>query len=269
MTGRLENKVALITGTAAGQGRAAALLFAREGAVVIGCDLNAAANEQTVRLVTEAGGRMVGMGPVDLGDPVQAEAWVQEAAAVEGRIDVVYNNAGAGRHDFIENLTAEDWRFTMRNEVDIPFYVTRFAWPFLKRNGGVIISTASIAGHKGLPGLIPHCTGKGAILAMSRAFAAEGAEYGIRAVTISPGPIELPESPTTAEYGVASADATALKRRGTVDEIANAALYLASDEASFMTACDLLIDGGKAGVAHQAVPPPGEGPRYLTPPVTA
>jgi NAD(P)-dependent dehydrogenase (short-subunit alcohol dehydrogenase family) len=104
---------------------------------------------------------------------------------------------------------------------------------------------------------------------MSRAFAAEGAQYGIRAVTISPGPIQLPETPTTDAYGMESADATALKRRGTVDEIAHAALYLASDEASFMTACDLLIDGGKGGVAQQAVPPPGEGPRYLTPAATA
>jgi NAD(P)-dependent dehydrogenase (short-subunit alcohol dehydrogenase family) len=254
MTGRLAGKVALITGTGAGQGRAAALLFAREGAVVIGCDLNAAANEETVRRITEAGGRMVGMGPVDLGDPAQAKAWVEQAAAVEGRIDVVYNNAGAARNNFMDELTVEDWQFTMRNEVDIPFYVTRFAWPFLKRNGGVIISTASVAGHAGLPRLVTHCTGKGAILAMSRAFAAEGAPYNIRAVTMSPGPIELPEKPTSEEYGRELGNATALKRRGTVDEVAALALYLASDEASYLTACDVPIDGGKGGIRKQPSP---------------
>jgi meso-butanediol dehydrogenase/(S,S)-butanediol dehydrogenase/diacetyl reductase len=90
---RLEGKVALITGTGGGQGRAAALRFTAEGASVVGCDVNEASNKETVELVVSAGGTMSGMGPVDLGDSAQATNWVSEAAAVHGRVDILYNNA--------------------------------------------------------------------------------------------------------------------------------------------------------------------------------
>ena len=249
MSGRLHNKVTLITGTAGGQGRAAALRFAAEGALLVGCDVKAEANAETVRMVETAGGKMVGMAPVDLGDPDQARAWVEEAAGIYGRIDVLYNNAGIPHNASVEETSIEDWHFTIRNEVDLVFYVTKYAWPFLTRSGGVIISTASVAGHTPLSGLVSHCTAKGAVLAMSRAFAAEGAPYGIRAVTISPGPIVSPGTeayfadPKAAEH---SANSTLLKRLGQVDEIASVAVFLASDESSYMTGCDVVVDGGRA-----------------------
>ncbi len=254
MTGRLEGKVALITGTGGGQGRSAALKFTAEGARVVGCDVLVEENEETVRQVLAAGGEMVGMAPVDLGDPEQAKAWVDEAAAAFGKVDVLYNNAGIGRHKPIEELTIDDWRFTMRNEVDLVFWVTKFAWPYLKESKGIIISTASIAGHVGIANLVPHCTGKGAVLSMSRAFAAEGAPFGIRSVSISPGPIASPVSAeimADPERAAAWAQSTILKRVGTVDEVAAAAIYLASDDASFLTGCDLAIDGGKQGTREQ------------------
>lgn len=251
MSGRLENKVAVITGTGGGQGRAAALHFAREGALVVGCDVKVDGNEETVRLVHAAGGQMVGMAPVDLGDPEQAKAWVDEAANVYGRIDIVYNNAGMPRNAPVEEISIEDWHFTMRNEVDLVFFVTKFAWPYLKKNGGVVISTASVAGHVGLQGIVPHCTGKGAVLAMSRAFAAEGVAYGIRCVSISPGPIGHPETPQPPEFAKALGDATPMQRQGQPDEVAAAAVYLASDEAAYVTGCDLAIDGGKGGTRYQ------------------
>lgn len=256
MAGRLAGKVALITGTGGGQGRAAARLFAREGARVVGCDVNEDGSEETVRLVKSDGGDMVAMAPVDLGDPDQARQWVDEAASIHGRIDVLYNNAGSCRDAPIEEIAVEDWRFTCRNEIDVVFFTTKFAWPYLKRNGGVVISTASVAAHAGLSGLVAHCTGKGAILAMSRVFAAEGVQYGIRAISISPGPVARPERPQPPEYVKASGDATPMKRQATVDEIASLALFLASDDSAYMTGCDVPIDGGKGGIRYQP-PQPG------------
>ena len=97
MNGRLDGKVSLITGTASGMGRAAALKFAQEGALVIGCDVNVDGNIETVQMVEQAGYSMTGMAPVDLSDPDAAKAWVDESAAIHGRIDVVFNNASAPR----------------------------------------------------------------------------------------------------------------------------------------------------------------------------
>src|SRR5262249_55735729 len=143
--GRLDGKVALITGTASGQGRAAALLFAREGAKVAGCDMNAAAAEETVRLVQAEGGEMWSKAPVDLGDEEQSKAWVDEAAERYGGIDILYNNAGANTVGPFAVTPVEDYRFTLRNEVDTIYFVTRAAWRHLvSRGGGSIINTASV-----------------------------------------------------------------------------------------------------------------------------
>src|SRR5271163_4194950 len=127
MTIRLDGKVVLITGTGGGQGRAAALEFAAAGAHVIGCDIDGATNQGTVELVKKAGYAMVGIHPVDLGDPTDARRWVEEAAAVHGRIDVVYNNASVARFAPFEEFPIADWSFTIRNELDLVFYVSRFA----------------------------------------------------------------------------------------------------------------------------------------------
>jgi meso-butanediol dehydrogenase/(S,S)-butanediol dehydrogenase/diacetyl reductase len=247
VTPRLENKVALITGTGNGQGRAAALLFAREGARVVGCDVNGEGNEETVRRVVAAGGEMTGMAPVDASDPDQARAWVEEAARLHGRIDVLYNNAGSVRDRSIGSLGVEDWRYTMKNEIDIVFFPTQAAWPYLKESRGVVISTASVAGHVGMAGAVAHCTSKGAVLAMSRALAAEGAPYGIRSFSISPGPIAVEGSEwyfSDSDTYARSTARTLAGRRGRPEEVAEVALFLASDATSYMTGADLPVEGG-------------------------
>src|SRR5262245_20330504 len=124
---KLEGKVALITGTAGGMGRASAVLFAREGAKVVGCDLKVPEAEETVRLVTDAGGEMISMAPVDLGEESAARAWVDEAVAAYGGIDIVFNNASSARVGPFVELTSEDWHYSIRNELDLLYYVTAAA----------------------------------------------------------------------------------------------------------------------------------------------
>lgn len=143
----LDRKIALITGTAGGQGRVACSIFTREGAKVIGCDIREQENEETVRNVREAGGEMTGFAPVNLTDPEQVERFVAAAADAYGGIDIVYNNAGAARFGPIAEMPVEDWRATIAGELDSTYLVTRYAWPYLvARGGGVVINVASTAG---------------------------------------------------------------------------------------------------------------------------
>jgi meso-butanediol dehydrogenase / (S,S)-butanediol dehydrogenase / diacetyl reductase len=254
MSNRLEGKVALITGTGGGQGEAAALRFAQEGALIVGCDVNDDGNRATVAAVEAAGGTMTGMSPVDLGDPEQARRWVEEAAAIHGRIDIVYNNASAPRYVPIADMTVEDWQFAIRNELDLVFYVTKFAWPYLIRQGGVIINTASVSAHIATPdiGFLSHCAAKGGVLAMTKVLAADGAKHGIRAVSISPGPIKTPGA-IKEYFHIPGAEEAVISqllvdRVGLSEDIAALAVFVASDEAGFITGSDILVDGGLTAV---------------------
>lgn len=246
---RLEGKVALITGTAGGQGRAAALLFAREGARVFGCDVKVNETLETVRMVRDAGGLMDALAPVDLSDDPQVRDWMTRAIELHGRIDILYNNASKPAFAPLSELTNDMWSETLRHELDLVFFASRAAWPHLiAGGGGVIINTASVAGHLAIAdNHTAHAAAKGGVLAMTRQLAAEGAPHNIRAVSISPGPILTPALAlvaSTTEQQDALASTTLLKRLGTPEDIAYLALYLASDEASWVTGTDVIIDGG-------------------------
>ncbi|MCW2608246.1 MAG: putative short chain dehydrogenase [Frankiales bacterium] len=247
MAGRFDGKVVVITGTGGGQGRAAAVAFAVEGAKVVGCDVKEEGNAETVQLVEAAGGSMTGMAPVDLGDPVEAQRWVDAAYAAYGRIDVLYNNASACRFGGIAALSVEDWQFTMRNEIDLVFYVTKAAWPYLSERGGVVLNTASVAGHGASDNGIAHSTTKAAVIAMTHCLADAGGPLGIRAVSLSPGPVETPGTKDIfAMPGMTDAMLAPLKvkRLGQPEDVVRAALFFASDDASWITGADLLVDGG-------------------------
>lgn len=247
--GRLEGKVALISGTGGGQGEEAALRFAAEGAVVVGCDTNADAERETEAAVRAAGGIMTGTGPVDLGDPEAAREWVEGAAATHGRIDIVYNNASAARFGSVADMPVDDWHYTLRNELDLVFFTTKFAWPHLAVRGGVIINVASVAGWGGNAhaGLVAHSTTKAGVVAMTRQMALEGAPLGIRAVSISPGFILTPgtvkalENPAVMQSVVGKIP---LGRPGQPAEVVELALFLASDAGAYITGSDHLVDGG-------------------------
>ena len=178
--GRLQGKIALITGTANGQGRAAALAFAREGAKIVGCDLKAEWAEETVELVRRAGGEMVSMQPVNLDDEAQVKAWIDFAVKTYGDFDILYNNAAGVRGGTIESMTREDWDFNMANEVTILFLAIKHALPVFKRKGkGVILNTGSIAGMVGAgtpgnsPGGLVHNVAKAAVIRMTVSLAVE------------------------------------------------------------------------------------------------
>jgi NAD(P)-dependent dehydrogenase (short-subunit alcohol dehydrogenase family) len=249
MAGRLEGKVCVITGTGGSMGRAAALLFAREGARVVGCDINPVADRATVEQVVAAGGAMVSQDPCDLTDPLQCQGLVDFAVATFGRIDVLFNNAAIAYFNWIEDVSDAEWRATGSGEVDLVFYLTRAAWPHLKDSRGVIVNTASASAwttHTNL-GALAHSTAKAGVVAMTRHMAMEGRAFGMRANSISPGVIvteqtrEQLENKEWADYMLGR---TLLNRFGEPAEIAQVALFLASDESSYVTGADIAADGG-------------------------
>jgi meso-butanediol dehydrogenase / (S,S)-butanediol dehydrogenase / diacetyl reductase len=254
--GKLDGKVALISGTARGMGRAAALEFAAQGAAVFGCDLDAAASVETVELVAKAGGRMMALAPVDLASAEGARAWVDAAVAEFGGVDILYNNASALRNGPLMELSDDEWHFTIKNELDIVWYSVRAAWPELvKRGGGSIVNVASIAARLGarFVGQVPHGSAKGGVLAMTKHLCAAGGALGIRANAILPGLIYTPETarfiddPDGPLPGILAK--IPLGRYGHADEVAKLAAFLASDDAAFITGAEIAIDGGDGSVA--------------------
>jgi NAD(P)-dependent dehydrogenase (short-subunit alcohol dehydrogenase family) len=251
MAGRLAGKVALITGTGGGQGRAAALLFAQEGASVIGCDVKTEGAAETVAMVKAAGGRMESLAPLDLTDEAAVVRWIAFAVETFGGIDIVYNNASAPRFGPIDALSLEDWNYTLANEITLIFLVVKHAAPHLRaRGGGAIVNTAStvaLEGAKAAPGGAAHAAAKGAVVALSNHLVGELARDRIRVNTITPGVIDTPAiaaSTAIPEVRDSMTAGLAIRRMGRPEEIAHAALYLASDEAAFVTGANIIVDGG-------------------------
>lgn len=255
MTGpRLAGKVAVITGTGSGQGRAAALLFAAEGATVVGCDRNGDRDAETAAMVKAAGGTMTST-VLDLTDENEVTAWAAETVAVHGRVDVLYANAAATTFGPVETVSLEDWHFALTYELDVVFLPVKHFWAALGASGsGAIVLVGSTAGVTGSTTNLraAHTVTKGGVVALTKQLAAEGAPHGIRVNCVSPGMIRTPAT----ERHLLAPDhpmntiwkSIPLRRIGTPEEVVRCALFLASAEASYVTGANLMVDGGWSAV---------------------
>jgi NAD(P)-dependent dehydrogenase (short-subunit alcohol dehydrogenase family) len=230
-------------------GRATALTFAGEGASIVGCDVAVGPAQETDALVLASGAQMISMQPCHLADPAECTALVDLALRTFGRIDVLFNLAAASYFNKLEDVTDQEWDNARRNEVDLVFYLTRAAWPYLKTSHGVIVNMASLnasLSFKILPSLA-HTTNKAGIIGMTRQLAVEGREHGIRANSISPGLIESNATRQQLNDPVWANEMlgkTLLGRLGRPEEVAKVALFLASDDSSYVTGVDIVVDGG-------------------------
>src|SRR6184192_1548749 len=248
---RLQAKTALITGGASGIGRATALLFAREGAAVAIADLNKTAGNSLVDEVRNNGGRAL-FTPVDVSRAADCHRIVEHAAHEFGAIHVLFNNAGIIRRATVTELSEEDWDRVMDVNVKSMFLMSRAVIPIMtKAGGGSIINMASGWGLSAGPKAAVYCASKGAVVLLTKAMAVDHGPQNIRVNCICPGDVLTPMLPADAklrelkwEEYLAGCSNRPLGRIGTVDEIAQAALFLASDDSSFMTGDTLVVDGG-------------------------
>ena len=256
MTGRVDGKIALISGAGTGVGRACMVLFGREGASVVGCSRTQANLDETLRLTKESGGDGFVVAH-DLARPEGTEALIQAAMDAYGRIDILVNCASVG-YSWLEqspdsmgdvvNTTPEKWQEVMAINLDSYFYLCRGVVPIMqKQGGGAIVNVASISGFQGLPVAHTYTASKGAAINLTRSLCVAYAKDNIRANCVAPGFIDTPmvapvlnlfDDPDMADR------ITPMARPGTPEEMAYGCLYLGSDEATYCNGAVLTIDGG-------------------------
>lgn len=249
MTGRLDGKVAIVTGGATGIGEAICHKFADEGAKVVCVGLETDPVDDVVNGITERGFPIVGF-KGDVSSETTAEQAVRFAVSTFGKLDVLVNNAGV----FLavaetDKFPIDAFDATLRNNLRSTFLMTRFALPELKKTKGNIVSAGSEAGFNGEAMNTPYGGTKGFMHSFMMGVAVEQGKYGIRANCVCPGPIDTSwthknTGPMTGKLEKNTVDATVLGRRGTPMEMANVYAFLASDEASYVTGALFLADGG-------------------------
>ncbi|MGO9267525.1 MAG: SDR family NAD(P)-dependent oxidoreductase [Candidatus Binataceae bacterium] len=250
--GKLDGKVAVITGAASGMGRATALRFAKEGAAIVVADLNSQAGEATIAEIAAAGGRAV-FQHTDVSDDAGIKALIDRAVREFGRLDITYNNAGiGGATGKLEDTTAADWDKTFVILTRAVFSGIKYSIePMRKVGGGSIISTSSVAGLRGVAGLHAYSAAKAAVISLTESAAIELGRDRIRVNCICPGGILTPLVYRGMRGGEDEARRNMAKsqpipRAGLPEDIAKMALFLASDDAEWITGTAMIVDGGMA-----------------------
>jgi NAD(P)-dependent dehydrogenase (short-subunit alcohol dehydrogenase family) len=249
--GALRGRRALITGGASGIGRATALLFAREGAAVSVVDLDQAGGQTVAQAIVDGGGRAIFLG-CDVSLAADCQRAVQETVDELGGLDILFNNAGIIRRATVVETTEAEWDRVMAVNVKSIFLLSKYAIPFMAQaGGGVIINTASGWGLVGGRRAAAYCASKGAVVLLTKAMALDHGEQNIRVNCICPGDTDTPMlRDEAAQLGepdarfLAEAAQRPLQRIGRPEDVAQAALYLASDVSSFVTGTALVVDGG-------------------------
>ncbi|KGH25166.1 MULTISPECIES: SDR family NAD(P)-dependent oxidoreductase [Comamonas] len=255
MSKRLEGKIAFVTGGGSGIGAATAERFAQEGANVVICGRRKQPLDEVVARIKAAGGSAEAI-VADVGNEAQFVRALEQTAKKHGGLDILVNNAMAYTWGGIDGMTTADWHANFSTSVDGTFWGTRTALKLMSAKGGSIVNISSICGMLGTPYMSGYSAAKAAIINFSRAAAAEGAAAGIRVNVVIPAVVETP-----ATAGMLADEASRknteklipMGRVGQSSELASAVLFLASDEASYVTGAALPVDGGRSAVLVTAL----------------
>ncbi|GEQ76117.1 3-oxoacyl-ACP reductase [Comamonas testosteroni] len=255
MSKRLEGKIAFVTGGGSGIGAATAERFAQEGATVVICGRRKQPLDEVVARIKAAGGSAEAI-VADVGNEAQFVGALEQTAKKHGSLDILVNNAMAYTWGGIDAMTTADWHANFSTSVDGTFWGTRTALKLMGAKGGSIVNISSICGTLGTPFMSGYSAAKAAIINFSRAAAAEGAAAGIRVNVVIPAVVETP-----ATAGMLADEASRknteklipMGRVGQSNELANAVLFLASEEASYVTGAALPVDGGRSAVLVTAL----------------
>jgi NAD(P)-dependent dehydrogenase (short-subunit alcohol dehydrogenase family) len=253
---RFKDKIVIVTGGATGIGRAASVLFAGEGAQVIVADINPEKGQETLAIIRDNGGQATFF-QLDVSDENQIVALTQKADESFGGVDVLFNNAGVGLSKTATDTTSTEWDKLLGINLKACFLFCKYTIPLMqKRGGGSIVINASANGVMAEPGIAAYCASKGGLIALTRSLALDYAKYNIRVNCINAGYIDTPinteffATPGSWEF---AAKLHPIGRVGQPEEVAKAALFLASNDASFITGTSLAVDGGLTAAIGGAV----------------